>query len=221
MRREDFIDATSDDVDAAIPDAAPGRARRPLHGGWVLMVAAGLIAAVANYALLTGDDPTTAVVVVEVAAPAGTPVEDLAVAARPVPIDDPAANLLVVESQMASLAGTVTTARLEAGTMLRITDLRVPAGEGRGAMSLPVDPARAAGGLIVPGDVVDVIAGDDEEVDYVVTAVEVLDVREPGSGVGQIGGSHAITVSVDADQALALAAALRAGDIDVVRAASP
>lgn len=182
------------------------------------MVAAGLIAAVANYALLSSGDPVVDVVVVQADAPAGTPVEDLVVATRALPFEDPGAHHLMTEAQLGSVDGTVTVGRLQAGVILRPSDLRVPAGEGLGAMSIPVDHTRAAGGLIAAGDAVDVIAGDDDGVVYVVTGVEVLDVLQPGTGVGQVGGTYAVTVSVDPDQALALAAALRQGDVDVVRA---
>lgn len=213
------------DIDPLVESASdagrevPGHHRRPLNGGWVLMIGAGLLAAVANYTVLTWDEPTTEVVVLTEGAPAGTAVSDLQYAAERVAIDDPGRHQLTGPSHLPSLTGMVTAIRLEAGVMLRRTDLRVPAGTGLGTMSLPVDRTRAVGGLLAAGDRVDVIAALDGPADYVATDLDVIDVVIPGTGVGQPGDGHAVTVAVDSRQAVALARALRAGDIDVVRTA--
>lgn len=219
MSREDFLDAPPTPLDDDPGTAAPPRrARRRLHGGWALMVAAGLIAAVANYALLTGGDPGTRVAVLTADAPVGTPVGDLQIEMRAVPLPDPGAHLLADQRVLDSLEGQVTAAALPAGVLLRATDLRVPGGEGEGAMSLPVDASRSVGGLLQPGDVVDVIAGE-EAAALVARDLQVIAVGDAGGGaLGSVGGSS-ITVSVDADQALALAQALREGPIDLVRTA--
>lgn len=183
------------------------------------MVAAGLIAATANYALLTMDDPAAEVALLAQAAPAGTPVEQLAIEMAPLDLPDPSgAQLLAGPAAIDALAGQVTVTRLEAGVLLRVSDLRVPSGEGMSAMSLPIDRARAVGGVLQAGDHVDVIAGE-EQASYVVRDVQIIDVVEPGTGIGAATADHAVTVSVDADQALRLAQALRIGALDIVRTA--
>lgn len=195
------------------------RVRGPLNGGWVLMIGAGLLAAIANYAVLTMDAPTAEVVVVDQTAPAGTPVSQLRVSVQRLAITDPSRHGLAVGPQLPALAEMVTAQRLDAGVMLRHSDVRPSAGSESGAMSIPVDATRAAGGGLQSGDQIDVIADSGGTADYVATGLDVLDVVIPGTGVGQTGGGYAVTVAVDAEQAVALARALRAGEIDLVRTA--
>ena len=218
MSREDFLDAPPTPLDDAPGTAAPQRrARRHLQGGWTLMVAAGLIAAVANYALLTGGDPGTRVAVLTADAPPGTPVADLQIEMRAVPLADPGAHQLVDRQVLDSLQGQVTAAALPAGVLLRATDVRAPGDQAAGAMSLPVDASRSVGGLLQPGDVVDVIAGE-TAAERVARDLQVVAVGDGGGALGTVGAAS-ITVSVDPDEALALAQALREGPIDLVRTA--
>lgn len=181
------------------------------------MIAAGLIAAVTNYALLTMDDATVSVAVLTSDAPAGTPLEQLDIQMTAVPLEDPRAHRLADAALLESLTGQVTSVRLEAGVLLRSSDLRVPSGEGQGAMSLPIDTTRAVGGLLQAGDRVDVIAGPDESADYVVRDVQVIEVSTPSTAIGSVAGGYAVIVAVDRQQALLLAQGLRAGDLDFVR----
>ena len=113
----------------------------------------------------------------------------------------------------------VTAVPLQAGVILRTSDLRVAVGATDGAMSIPVPPSRAAGGLLVTGDRVDVIAEADGEVGYVATDLTVLAVSEPGTGLTSTASSHAVTVEVDQEQALAIAQGMASGEVDVVRTA--
>jgi Flp pilus assembly protein CpaB len=180
------------------------------------MIAAGVIAAAANYALLTADDPSTEVVVLASAAPPGTPVAELDLQVTSLAIDDPQQHGLVDRATLDQLLGTTTTGRLAQGALLRVDDLRSPQADDARAMSLPIGTARAVGGLLQPGDRVDVIAGGADGADYVARDLAVLDVGEGGGGLAGAAG-YAVTVSVDADEALRLARALRTGDLDLVR----
>jgi Flp pilus assembly protein CpaB len=84
-------------------------------------------------------------------------------------------------------------------------------------MSVPVGVEHSVGGLVKPGDRVDVITVDGGIPMFVVAGVEVIAVADPSAGgLGQSGGHH-LVLSVDADQALQLAAAISAGSIEVVR----
>jgi Flp pilus assembly protein CpaB len=221
MTAFDVVDAPA--VTAAGPPQAATPRRRPVHAGWVLVVAAGLVAAVANAALLTADAPSARVAVVAARAPAGTPVEALRLDVARMPLEDPAAHLLVDPADLPDLAGGVTAAALEPGALLRSTDVRPAAGSGPAAMGLPIDPARAAGGLLQPGDRVDVLAGPAGEVRRVVRDVEVLSVLGGTTGGGVAGGlaagGYALVLAVEDEDAVALAEALRQGDVDVVRTA--
>lgn len=193
------------------------RVRRPLNGGWTLMIAAGLIAATANYALLTMEEPRTEVAVLDAPAPPGTPLDQLSLTMTSLPLGDPRAHLLADRPTLEGLAGTVTGARLEAGVLLRTSDLLRPSDTTVSAMSLPVGTTRAVGGLLQAGDRIDVIAADGDRAGYVARDIVVIDVGEPGSGLGAATGGYAVTVAVDPDQALRLAQALRDGDLDLIR----
>lgn len=88
------------------------------------------------------------------------------------------------------------------------------------AMSIAVPPEQAVGGDLGVGDridVIDVVAGEPH---YVVTDIQVIDVSSSGGSRGITGGGSRaffVVVRVDADQALALAAAMADGDIQLVR----
>lgn len=210
--------ATAPAAAPARPTAAAMGGRRRIHGGWVAMVVAGLVAAVANVALLTDRGPSATVVVIEGNIPPGTPVEALAFHTAELGIDDPGAmNLVTPEQLSGGLTGLVTAGRLGDGSVLRADDLRIPPDDVPAAMSIPVERARAVGGAVVVGDVVDVIAEVDDEVVVVVDGAAVLDVVVPDTGLGASGTGHALTLAVTDEEALALSAALRTGPLDVIR----
>jgi Flp pilus assembly protein CpaB len=80
-----------------------------------------------------------------------------------------------------------------------------------------VDTAQAAGGLIQPADVVDVIATVDGRTFYAAAGLDVVQVTREGSGLG-VGDELIIVLAVDDRTALDLASAQAAGSIVVVRA---
>jgi hypothetical protein len=83
-------------------------------------------------------------------------------------------------------------------------------------MSIPIAISRAAGGMIVAGDRVDVIAMKGEAAEFIVTDVEVVSVPPADDSV--LGArENFLVVAVDADQALELTEAMASGEIDVVR----
>ena len=68
---------------------------------------------------------------------------------------------------------------------------------------------------MVPGDLVDLIAVNDDVARFVVSGVRVLSVSGGGSGVAAV--DHHVVVAVDASQSLAIAEALAKGAVDVIR----
>jgi Flp pilus assembly protein CpaB len=106
---------------------------------------------------------------------------------------------------------------MAAGSLVARGDLVEAGGEGGPrAMSIPVDAEHAVGGQLKPGDRVDVI--DATGPAYVLADAEVLGVARPAKGALSPGRSHAVTVAVDPESALRLAAAIRGGKVEVVRA---
>lgn len=187
--------------------------------GHLVTVLAAVLALVLNLVALRVAEQTVDVAAARGDLAAGTQLAAEDLRYTPVRVtSDVLAGLLTGEQSRAAL-GHVLLVDVRAGALLRAGDLRaVAAPDGRRAMSLPVDPANAAGGAIAAGDVVDVIAGGAEP-RYVVAGATVLAVGAPatGLGLGQ-GGGAVITLAVDAEEALRLAAALAEGDVQVVRA---
>lgn len=140
---------------------------------------------------------------------------------RLVPVDADFEGLsgLVTEDDLGSFDDWVLARSVPAGGLLdRAALVRPGSGSGLRSMSLPVPVEHAAGGGLVAGDRVDVIAVTDGVAGFVATDLEVISVSDTGSGaIGTI-SSHHVVVNVRPEQALRLAEALAAGPVEIVRA---
>lgn len=207
----------------ATEPARPGRRLRsrltPQH--WLALVLAA-VTFVLIFAAVRDRRETVMVVVARDPIPAATPVTEGMVRAVELPADSPLVASMV-ELDDLSGDGWVTTRPVAEGEPLTDQALAgdVPE-DGRRAMSLPVPREHATGGDLRAGDRVDVLgvvvgeAGD--QVDYVVTDVEVLAVGAEQSGaVGSRPSEFSVTVAVDGTQARDLARALAAGSVEIVR----
>lgn len=125
---------------------------------------------------------------------------------------------LISEDELDDLGGWVLARPVAAGGLIGQSDLVAPGSTpGLRSMSLPVPVEHAAGGALAAGDRVDVISVSDATADYVATDLEVVSVAEGAAGaIGAVSSYH-VVVSVDADQALALAEALDSGSVELVR----
>lgn len=202
---------------------APVRSlRRPwwsrVSAGTVFMVVAGVLAFLTNLALVRSDDATVLVAVASVDLAPGTSFDPAAhTSLVPLAADSEMADALVTAGAVADLAGAIVARPVSAGEPLTRTALvAASAPLAARAMSIPVPPDLAAGGGLRPGDRVDVIAAEDGAARYVLTGAEVLAVPGSGEEVPATSRFH-VVVAVDADEALAVAAALDSGTIHVVR----
>lgn len=215
---EDPVTADERSEEPAAP-APPHRLLGRVSTGHLLMVLAGVVAAVANYAVLTQGDARTAVLIADAEIAAGDPLDPDALSTAEIAPADPLAEPLLVASERDHLDGAVAATRIEAGEPLRRSDVQDPAAaDGKRAMSVPVDAPHAVGGALQAGDRVDVIETASGEAAYLVTDAEVLAVPEHGeSGLEGLSG-FSVTIAVAADEALRLAEAVHEGQLDVVRA---
>lgn len=215
-------------TDVSVPRAAephrPGRrSRRPVTSrvaaGHVVMVAAALLAAVANIAVIRSAEDTVPILVLADDAVAGTPADQLRL--RPAEVDLETASLatLVLPDDRAGLAGRVLAADVAAGAPLRWSDVPERAApDGLRRMSLPLLREQAVGGAIVRGDRVDVIQVAEGDARFVVAGAEVLDVAaEADTTLGGLATFY-ISIAVDPETALCLARAIDAGQLTVVLA---
>ena len=190
-----------------------------LSGIHLLIVVTGVLALVANLALLRrGEAPLTkmAVTLVDLAPGRNLQLQDIELTAMDV--TEPVASGLVSETELPEYEGWVVIARMPPGSLLTKASLREPLTRSRyRAMSFPIDVEHAAGGDLIPGDLVDVIRVDEEEAYFVATGVPVLDV--PGESAGALGitGRFYLILEVDERTALTLSLALAHAQVEVLR----
>lgn len=200
------------------------RPRRPLRtrlaSGHLLMILAGVLTFVLVANALRSRDATVevALAVADVAPGAVLGAGSIRTAALP------ASSSLrdsLVAPEVLGAERWVATRRIAAGEpLLRSALLRAAAPNGLRAMSVPVSPDHAAGGELNIGDRVDVISADGPQALYVVRNAEVIGVapRRGSAGLSSSPtGQFYVTIAVEADPALRLAAAIRAGKLEVLR----
>jgi Flp pilus assembly protein CpaB len=210
---------------AATPVVEAARAQRAglgsrLSAGHVVMIVAGILAFVATAGVLRSRDATVPVAVAARDIPPGAVVDRGAV--RSVPLSQKSPLVAAVLGPTALDGQHMVAARLiRAGEPLRRSDVRTGAGDGLRAMSVSVNRDHAAGGELVVGDRVDVIQASPTGATYVVRDAEVLAVPPKGNnsglGLGNGASNYYVTVAVDGDAALRLAAAIQGGKVEVLR----
>lgn len=188
-------------------------------GAQMLMVTVGIVAFIANLAVLRSSDDTVPVAVAAADIPAGTRVDpDTHIAYVSLPVDGAGLAPLVTGSEVASLAaGRVLTSSMREGDVFVESDLVSAAtAEGLRAMSIPVRLENAVGGDIVAGDRVDVIAVSAGVARYVASDIEVLGVPGERRGAFSTSGAFFVTVAVDDAQVLELSEAA-SSDVRIVK----
>ncbi|HZD24442.1 MAG TPA: SAF domain-containing protein [Acidimicrobiia bacterium] len=205
--------------DAGSSKTSRRRVRRRLSATHVLIAVVVILAFVLNLLVLRDRDSTILVAVADQPLTTGSVLTSDSI--RLVPIDSgfEALDHLITEDDLSGLEGWVLNRAIAEGALLDTSDL-VPPGESSGlrSMSIPIDRSHAAGGSLVAGDRVDVISVDEGMPAYVATDLEVTGVAEEASGsIGTVSSYH-VVLSVTAEQALALSAALDAGSLEIIRA---
>lgn len=185
----------------------------------MLVFAAGALAFIANLAVLRpAETPPSVVVAAADLLPGAVLHPSIHLAVAPVSTDETVLATLIPAASLESLDGRVVGRRVSAGSFLT-GDVLLPVGS-TGAlrlMSVPVDRDRAAGGNLVVGDRVDVIAVEDGRARFVVAAAEVVALPDERGGALSGSGRYFVVVAVDADAALALSEALDVATVQVVR----
>ncbi len=201
---------------------APRRRRRfpAISGIHLLIVAAGVLALVGNLVLLRGGEtPLTHMAVSGVDLAPGRILQPEDIQLTPLDVAEPIASGLISEAELSEYEGWVVAGQTAAGSLIRKASLRAPLTTlGFRAMSFPINAEHAAGGDLIPGDLVDVIRVDKERAFFVATAVPVLAVSTQSEGaLGLSGGGFYLVLEVDERTALALALALSHAEVEVLR----
>jgi len=184
-----------------------------------LMVLAGLMTFVLVSAVLNDRSETVQVLVAASAAPVGSEASALGLQPVEIPANHPLAGQFNTQG---SVHGDERITRdIAVGQPLLANDL-APAQDRVGirTYAVQIDEVVLRGLSLRVDDRVDLIGVDERDrVYFVVTdvAVSSLSAISDGTGFSAGTGSSYVTVEVTADQALALSAALRRGDLDVLR----
>ena len=198
--------------------AAPGARRqhrpRRVTAGAAVPVALGVLAAGFAYEALQARSAMTEVVVTRSELPAGAPVGpgDTRLV-RVHSLDRSLLRGLVTPAQLRQ--GWVTTVPIPAGEPVTSSEISRPTrGPVLGEMSIAVPVDQAVGGRLVPGDRVDVIAGDGAGgARYVAQGLRVVAVAPSSANGALLGAStnYFVVVAVGKQTALRIAAALAGG----------
>ena len=187
----------------------------------IFMIVAGILAFIANLAILRAREDVVLIAVAATDINAGVTIEE-SVHIRYVELNgsEDVLSPLVTADEVAAISGSILSSPIEAGEMFLESELVESVNPiDQRAIALAVGRDHAVGGDISIGDRVDVIWVDDDIARYVVTGVEVIDTTNNERTGGAFSASQAfsITVAVDDVQALKLAEALNSGQIEVVR----
>jgi hypothetical protein len=201
-----------------------GPSKRPFWSrmsvGQIVMIVAGLAAFVLNINVLRAQDAVTMVAVASDDLIAGVEFDPSDVEFVAIDAENPVVDRLLTEEAIASYDGKIVTSRVLAGEFVAATDLADEAAdENLRAFTVRVDASHAGGGtLITRGDLIDIIAVEDDVASYVVTGAQVLRVPDrEGGGLVSV-NDYYVVIAVDADTALAVAEALQADSVEVVLA---
>lgn len=194
--------------------------RGRLSTGHIVVAVAGLLAALANFAVLRAASGTTTVLAASTAIPAGADLGPAMVEPVELGVGDAEPGQFVRPDSLTSAnAGErVAAVTIPEGALLRTADLRDAAATEPGwrRMAVPLARERAVGGALQPEDRIDLIAVTDGQPAYLVSGARVLAVSEAGSGGLSVGGDVTITIAVGADTALCVAEALARGELTAV-----
>ncbi len=187
----------------------------------IFMIVAGILAFIANLAILRSREDVVLVAVAATDINAGVAIEESAhVEYAELNGADDVLAPLVTADEVPGITGFILSSPMRAGEMFVASELVESVNPiDQRAIALAVGRDHAVGGDISVGDRVDVIWVSDDVARYVVTGIEVIDTTNNERSGGAFSSSQAfsITVAVDDVQALQLAEALNSGQIEVVR----
>ena len=204
--------------EAGSPSSARRRFRRRPSASHILIAVVVILAFVLNLLVLRDRSSTTLVAVARQPLSTGSVLTLDGVEFIPVDADFEALDHLISQDALNSYEGWILDRAIPEGGILDTSAL-VPPGDSAGlrTMSIPIGREHAAGGSLVAGDRVDVISVTDGVPTFVATDLEVTGVAaESSGGIGAVAAYH-VVLSVNADQALALAGALDSGSLEIVR----
>ncbi len=209
--------AAAQEVPAASTSSRGGILHRLSLGHW-LMIVAGLLAALVNFAVLRAGDSSVLVAVAREDIRPGQKVGSEFFRLTKVHAGNEILGPFLTQEELEAVSGRVAIRPIAAGELITEGDLSGHGSEaGLRWMSIPIDPAHAAGGTLTAGDRVDVVQVVDGRVQLVAAGAEVVAAGRPDDeGFGGL-SQYAVTLAVDVPTMLRLAAGLHGDSIEIVR----
>jgi Flp pilus assembly protein CpaB len=203
--------------EAGTSQPAGRKDRRQLSASHLLVGVAVVLAFVLNILALQDRSASVLVAIADEDISTGDVFDPGMVRLAPLTAEFEGLSSLLTEDDLTAHEGWVVRRSIHEGGVVELSALSPPAaGQGQRSMSIPIDITRAAGGTVVAGDRVDVIAVRDGVAAFVIADAEVLAV--PIDTDRSLAASeHYLVVAVDAAEALALAEAMAEGSVDVIR----
>jgi Flp pilus assembly protein CpaB len=188
--------------------------------GHVVMIVAGLLGLLLTVAVLRRADERRPVAVAARDLSPGAALTESSIRYEQVKMDDSLLGTVLQPDDVKRLRDSVAAYPIAAGELVHRRSVRPAAApDGKRAMSIAIDPARAVNGELEAGDRVDVILASSHEVSIIVADAEVLGVGRPdrGGAFGGVDDKFTVTLAVDAHESQLVAAGIAGGDIVVAR----
>ncbi len=199
------------------PSAARRGLMSRLSAGHVVMIVAGLLAALVNFNLLQQRDATFPVAVAQAELIPGQLVTAADFRPEEIKATESVLETMLLFEDVADVEGKIAIRPLRAGQLVSSADFQEPAAPlQQRAMSIPIETDLAVGGAIGEADLIDIIHVNDQVARYVATGVQVLAVADPEENFGATLDFY-VTVAVDAQTSLQIASALDEGTVMLVR----
>jgi Flp pilus assembly protein CpaB len=184
------------------------------------MVVAGLLGLLLTVAVLRRADDRQPVAVAAHDLSPGAVLSESSIRYEQVKMGDSLLGTVLQPDDVERLRESVAVYPIAAGELIPRRAVRSSAApDGKRAMSIAIDPARAVNGDLEAGDRVDVILAASHEVSIIVADAEVLGVGRPdrGGAFGGVDDKFTVTLAVDARESQLVAAGIASGDIVVTR----
>src|SRR5215211_5118030 len=191
-----------------------------LSTGHLVMIVAGMLGLLLTVAVLRRADERQPVAVAARDLSPGATLSESSVRYEQVKMDDSLLGTVLQPGDVKRLRASVAAYPIAAGELIsRRAVLSAAAPDGKRAMSIAIDPARAVNGELEAGDRVDVILAGNHEVSIIVADAEVLSVGRPdrGGAFGGVDDKFTVTLAVDAREPQLVAAGVAGGDIVITR----
>ena len=190
-----------------------------LSGGWIVMVLAGLIAAVIFFVATAQGSKKTDVLVAARNIQPGQTVDASSFRTVSIGLDKSENNRVIKATELSSITGYIAAGPIASGDYISRNQLNSPSTKnGQRAMSIAVPKSRAVNGQLRVGDRIDFLDNKSGQIRAADIEIIGVDAGSSGGGIASSGGGFTLTISVSPDQASTIGKLLIDDKFSVLRA---